>query len=286
MKRVSLGGVAVLLVVTMIWGTTFVTVKQTLDAVPVSWLVMVRFGLAALCVAPWVWRLKRSVLRAGLELGAILCVCYGSQSLGLTITSPGRSAFITSLFVVLVPLWLWVRGARHSPWVWAAASAALLGVGLLSSDGGAPNAGDAITLLCAMGYAAYLLRMERYSERFDTMELTAAQLCGVTLWSTLWFVMELGVGASQWPEHGEVSWGRVLYLSVVATALTTWMQTYGQQRVGATRAAFIYMLEPVWALVFAFLILGDVLGWRGWLGAALILSSLCVVELLAAARRK
>lgn len=275
----SIKGVGILLVVTMIWGTTFVVVKQALDGVSASVLVWLRFALASLLFINQFKRLSRSSLLAGLELGAWLCLCYGTQAVGLQTTSPGRSAFITALFVVLVPLLSRWRGEAPSRREGLAALVALAGVGILSFDGGAPNAGDAITLLCAVGYAGYMMRLEHYNARHDAITLTVVQLLGVTAMASLWVGVDLVALEATLPEVSALPWSRIVYLGVLATAVTTWMQTLGQRLVGPTRTALLYMLEPVWAALFAYVMLGHGLGWRGWLGACAILGATLMVEL-------
>lgn len=272
----QLTGFGVLFLVTLIWGTTFIAVKGALDGFAASWLVLARFVIASVLLAPLAKRLDRSSLRAGVELGLILCICYGTQAVGLQYTTTSRSAFITALFVVLVPLVMWFKGQPISRRVALASLAAFAGVGFLSFDGAPPNIGDAITVLCALGYSAYIIRMEKYTKELDTLAMTLAQTMGVTAWASLWVGTELLITGFSPPEA--VPWESIIYLAVIATALTTYLQTLGQKLVGAAQTAILYMLEPVWAAIFAYFILNEVLGWQGWLGATMIVVSTIAVQ--------
>ncbi len=179
-----------------------------------------------------------------------------------------------------IPLAMWIvyretRDLAQTARFAQAALLALLGVGLLSYDPKQPplNVGDLWTLLTALTYALYIVRLEVYAKAFPSLPLTAVQVLGTTLLALLWVLWE---GPAL---HG-VPWGAVLYLGVVATALTTWLQTWGQRYVPAPQAAVLYTLEPVWATLFAFLLLGERLGPSGALGALLV-----VLATLLATRR-
>ncbi|WP_234554460.1 DMT family transporter [Thermus caliditerrae] len=257
-------GLLALNLLTLLWGTTFVVVKGAVAEMAPSLLVLLRFFLASLFFLPWTFRLPKGVWGPGLELAFWLLLGYASQAVGLMYTSASRSAFITALNVVFVPLLLSVAGRRLGP-VWLAAFLAFLGVGLLSYDSRQPplNVGDLWTLLTALTYALYIVRLEVHAKVFPSLPLTAVQVFGTALLALPWALWE-GVFLEGVP------WGAVLYLGVAATALTTWLQTWGQKYVPAPQAAILYTLEPVWATLFAFLVLGERLGITGFLGAVLV----------------
>ena len=258
-------GLLALNLLTLIWGTTFVVVKGAVEGMAPSLLILLRFGVAALFFLPWLFRLPVGVFGPGMELAFWLFVGYASQTLGLAHTSASRSAFITALSVVLVPLLLRLAGREVGP-AFLAAFLALAGVGLLSYDPYQPpfNVGDLWTFLTALAYALYIVRLEVHARAFPSLPLTAVQVLGTALFALPWVLAEGGA----W---GPVAWGAVLYLGVVATALTTWLQTWGQRHVPAPQAAILYPLEPVWAAFFAYLALGERLSPSGLLGALLVL---------------
>lgn len=257
-------GLLALNLLTLLWGTTFVVVKGAVGEMTPSLLVFLRFLLASLFFLPWAFRLPKGVWGPGMELAFWLLLGYASQAIGLMHTSASRSAFITALNVVLVPLILGLVGRRLGG-VWLAALLAFLGVGFLSYDPRQPplNVGDLWTLLTALTYALYIVRLEVHAKAFPSLPLTAVQIFGTALLALPWALWE-GV---RWEG---IPWGAVFYLGVVATALTTWLQTWGQRYVPAPQAAILYTMEPVWATLFAFAVLGERLGFLGGLGAFLV----------------
>jgi len=258
-------GLLALNLLTLIWGTTFVVVKGAVAEIPPSLLVLLRFLVAGVFFLPLLLRLPRGAWGPGLELAFWLLLGYASQAVGLLYTSASRSAFITALNVVLVPLFLSLAGRRVEG-VWLAAFLAFLGVGLLSYDPRQPplNVGDLWTLLTALTYAIYIIRLEVHAKAIPSLPLTAVQVLGTGLFALPWALAE-GFRLEGVP------WGAVLYLGVAATALATWLQTWGQKHVPAPQAAILYTLEPVWATLFAFLVLGERLGAWGFLGASLVI---------------
>lgn len=258
-------GLLALNLLTLIWGTTFVVVKGAVAEVPPGLLVFWRFLVASAFFLPLLLRLPPGAWGPGLELAFWLFLGYATQAVGLEHTSASRSAFITALNVVLVPLLLSLAGRRVGG-VWLSALLALLGVAFLSYDPRQPplNAGDLWTLLTALTYALYIVRLEVHAKAVPSLPLTAIQVLGTALFALPWALAQ-GVRLEGVP------WGAVLYLGVAATALTTWLQTWGQGHVPAPQAAILYTLEPVWATLFAFLVLGERLGPSGLLGAALVL---------------
>ncbi len=260
--RLHFQGVLILAVVTVLWGTTFVVVKVAVGSLAPSLLVLLRFAIAAVLFLPW---LRRDVglWLAGLELGFWLWLGYASQTVGLTYTTADRSAFITALSVVMVPLIASRFGRRIGPVIWFSAILSLVGVGLLSHAGAPPNLGDLLTFVTALAYAGYILRLETYVVRYEALPLTAVQLVGVLPLTAIW------VGLDH-PSFTSIPWATVIYLGLVTTALSTWLQVLGQGRVSATEAAVIYTLEPVWASIFSFFLLRETLGVYGAVGAGLI----------------
>jgi drug/metabolite transporter (DMT)-like permease len=256
-------GVLILTLATFIWGTTFVVTKQALRGFPTSALVLARFLIAAIVFSPFL-RFGRKLWAAAIELGVWLWMGFATQTIGLRYTSVGRSAFITSLHVIFVPVFAGMLGRGSRITIWIAAVIALLGVGLLSNDGSPPNVGDLWTLICAITFALYITRLEAFTAVLPTAALTAAHLWIVVVFSAAWIGFEH-------PAIGPVPWRAILYLGLAATAATTWLQTLGQKSVSAPHAAVLYTLEPVWAVFFGWLILNEKLGVRGWSGAILIL---------------
>jgi drug/metabolite transporter (DMT)-like permease len=261
-------GFVLLTLATFIWGTTFVVTKQALINYPESKLIFDRFLIAAIAFLPFLGRGKKLWL-ASIELGAWLFAGFATQTIGLRYTTVNRSAFITSLHVIFVPMLAAALGRPSRLTVWIAAIIALLGVALLSHDGAPPNIGDAWSLACAFSFAIYITRLETFTTLFPTARLTAAHLWIVVALSAIWTFTPS-------PSHpltpsSATPWPAILYLGIAATAVTTWLQTFGQKSISAPKAAVLYTLEPVWAAVFAWFVLKETPGLQGWVGAILIL---------------
>ncbi len=269
------GGVLILLLTTFLWGTTFVVSQQTLRAFPVGQLLFGRFAVAAAVFLPFL-RPGRRLWLAAAELGVLLWAGYATQTVGLPYTSVARSAFITSLPVVFVPVAAGLLGRVVGPVVWVAAGLALAGVGLLCNDGGRPNVGDLWTVACAVTWAAYIVRLETFARAFPAPHLTAAQLVVVAGLCGGW--VAASPAAVVRPGHGYPGVA-VVYLGLAATALTTWLQAVGQRVVPAARTAVLYTLEPVFATLFAWAVLHKRPGPAGGVGAVLILAAAVLAQL-------
>lgn len=268
-------GIALLLLVTLIWGTTFVIIKDTLDSIPPSLFLALRFSLAALSLI-WV-RPAPGIWRWGLILGAVMFVSYGSQTVGLLYTSASKGAFITALSVVLVPILTGIINRRWLPArVWIAAGLALAGLALMTlTDVGGVNIGDLIILGTALAYAVHILLIDRAVREQPPLQLAAAQIWPVAVLSWLWAMPHAG-------QIGQLSgqvWLAIGFLAVVATALVLVLQNTAQKVVSPHTAALIFVLEPVFAAVFGWLLLGEQLGLFGWLGGLLVLLGMLVSEL-------
>ena len=291
-------GLCLLNIAPLLWGSSYAVLKQTITTIPPSILNLISYTLAALCFTPFLKHNPR-LLRAGLELGFWLLLGSATQTTGLQYTSASRSAFITTLYVVLVPLltnisvininlsvilsqFLKKKNSTQNlvsianfdkvqaP-IWVTAFLALIGVGILSYDRSPPNIGDLWTLVTACSYALYIIRIEHYTRQFNSFSLAAAQMWGAVVFSFLWVSTDKSYWFTNLQSIFDLPWSALLYLGLVVTTGTIYIQTWGQARVKSTQAAVIYTLEPVWSLVFAYFILGEVLGWRGWFGAATII---------------
>lgn len=268
-------GVLLLVFVTFIWGTTFAIVKETVATVPVPLLLALRFSLASLLFI-WV-RPRRKTLVPSLVLGFLLFAGFATQTIGLTVTTASKAAFITGLSVILTPIAgaLWFR-RQVPPRGLAGAALAMTGLVLLTLGGETGlNAGDLWVLGTAFAYALYIVYLGEVTSAHAPLVLSAMQLWPVTVLCWVWALPEL-------PELARLPAPAVLavvYLAIAATALTTWLQTLAQRVVPAYGAALIFALEPVFAAVFAYWLLAETLGPRGWLGGALVVLAMVVAEI-------
>jgi len=267
--------------ITAFWGITFAVVKGALDdGDPFSFLTL-RFALGAVVLTAIARRevLVPHTLRRGLVLGLLLFLGFALQTVGLVTTTPSRSAFITGLYVVFVPvlgLVLFRRMPRVASWV----GVVLAAVGLRYLTGAEVGAeqglssGDWLTLGCAVAYAFHILLTERYAPKSGATALVAVQLWVVALLSALCLPF---TGA-------RVAWtpaflGAVAFCGLFASALAISVQTWAQARTTAVRTALIYATEPVFAAVFSEAMGHETLGAREWVGGGLIVAGVLVAEL-------
>lgn len=268
-------GLVSLVVVTMIWGTTFVIVKEALDTISVPLLLAVRFTLAGLLLA-WAGWDKRALVPAVI-LGALSFVGFLTQTVGLSLTSASNAAFITGLSVILTPLLgraLWRQ--RLAPRVYAAAVVALAGLALITlrAGFGAVTAGDLWVLATAVSYAVYILYLGEVAGKVRGAALAFMQHVPMALLAWLWALPQVGDLAAV-PLSTYLA---IVYLAAVATALVAVVQTYAQRVVPAHLAALVFVLEPAFAALFAYLVLGERLGVLGWIGGALMLFAMVIAQ--------
>ena len=273
-----------LLLLTLVWGTTFTLVKRVLDAgtSPGAFLSL-RFGLAtAVLGAIWLWRRPRAtpgLLRDGGLLGLAMFAGFALQTFGLRFTTPARSGFITGLAVVIVPLIArFLQGRRVGGPAWTGVVLAVVGLGMLTRPfGGDASAairlGDLLTLGCAFAYAFQIIWTSEFSPRHSLVSLTLVQIA-VT------FVGSLGLLAFEpvrVAPSAELA-GTVAFTGLVMTVGAFFVMNWAQRHTTAVRAAIIYALEPPAAAVFSHLVTGEVLPAVGLAGGALILLGIVVAE--------
>lgn len=282
----QLRGILALVIVVLVWGTTFPAMKDLTATFSPVWIILVRFALAMLILSPFLWRARRSDLASGVLLGLVLFFCYLFQVEGLALTSSNRNAFITGLNVLVVPLLGVLGGRLPERRIVIALVLALAGLAALCWDGGAWGSGDTLALLGALCFGAYVKIMEiRTRTALRLMSVTAAQIATVAVCAAAWLLArEVPAGAAAngyWRAigaHLAQHWPNFAYLGVVCTAAIISMQAWGQARTSANEAAVIYAFEPGAAAFFGFFWLGEAMTGRGWLGAALLISGMIVSQ--------
>ncbi len=270
-----------LLLITIIWGASFVAVKAALDfSSPFLFLTM-RFFLASAILfvlfRQKITAIDPATLKAGLFIGLLVGFGYGSQTLGLDYTSASKSAFITGTFVILVPIFsIFFEKIVPRKLLWLGVAFAVAGLYLLTSpEKGEFNIGDKFTALGAVAFGAHTVALQIYSKRYDFIQLTFLQVI-VTgfmgLLSTLLF---------ETPRF-EANFTLISIITgtaILPTAFCFYIVTKYQRYTSSTRAAIIYSFEPVAGALFAYLILGEILGNRGLIGAILIFIGMLISEL-------
>ena len=274
-----------LVFVSFLWGATFVVVKAALHDASSLVFIALRFSLAVLLLL-LLFRLRpgslsnfRTHWRGGALCGLFLFLGYALQTAGLLTTTASKSAFLTGLFIVLVPVLSAALHRRAPGWVeWTGAALAMAGTGLLTIDPSAGfrlTTGDLLTIGCAVAFAVHVVAVARYS--------TTRGHAALTLWQIL-SVAVLSAASCLWLEPPRLVWTPRLAFALVVTAVfaTTIcfaLYTWAQAHTTATRASIFFALEPVFAALTAWLWSGEHWGLRTLSGAALILMAILFVEM-------
>lgn len=286
----SLKAHLLLVICTFVWGATFVVIKDALtDSSPLLYNA-VRMSIAAVLLALIFHRQLRSVPRqtalAGITIGVFLWLGYEFQTAGLKLTTASKSAFITGLSVMLVPLILSVLWRRHvNHWTLAGVGAALVGLYLMTVpavDGGgfgweSINRGDVLTLGCAVAFAFQIIFVGRATQRHPFSQIVVIEIASCAVFMLISVpIAEPGAFLTWTPR---VAWS-IGITAILGTVGAFVVQGWAQQFTPPTHTALIFALEPVFAGLTSYVVLGERLGWRGGFGAALILAGVLASELL------
>jgi drug/metabolite transporter (DMT)-like permease len=267
-----------LVVITFIWGSTFVIVKGALaDASPFPFIAL-RFILAGLLMFGLMahGRLPRPTLLPSLMLGVLLFTGYAFQTWGLVFTTPSKSAFITGFSVILVPVISRFLGYRLHIANALGAGLGLLGLYFLVVPSGlaAVNRGDFMTLFGAMAFAVHIVLVGTYTRRFSFLHLAPAQILVVGIIATL--AIPLSPSRAVHWTGGLVS--AIVVTAIFATAFAFGTQVWAQQYTPPAHTALIFALEPVFAALTSRVVTKEHLGGKVLLGSALILAGMVVSE--------
>jgi drug/metabolite transporter (DMT)-like permease len=278
---------AALVLVTMVWGSSFVVVKNVVTDSPPLVFVFLRFLLAALVCLAIAARRPRSpgLLRDGLVIGGLLAGGMIFQVLGQTESTASKAGFLTGLSVVLTPFAAYVR-SRKLPSLENAIGIVLAGAGFIfltfPRGGGPINRGDVMLLVCGVVFAFYIVEMSLRTGRHDAAWLTTVQLATVAFAAGATSLVFRAAGSAVETRRLVLDAGfvrSVLYLATIGTVGTFFTQTWAQRHMSATHAAIIFALEPVWAAVLAAWLLEERLGTSGVWGGVLVLAGIVASEL-------
>jgi drug/metabolite transporter (DMT)-like permease len=293
----SFKGETALLTATLIWGATFTIIKSALhDASPLIFISL-RFSFAALILLPFLFKelknISKPVLLGGVLLGLLYFLGFSTQTIGLNYTTATKSGFITGSFVLFTPIFQIILEKR-SPGLGSVIGIILVLTGLLflfssgtsilsvfSEIGENFNIGDFFTLLCAFFFSLYLIYLDIISKKYDYKPLVFLQVSVTGICGILFAVLLSFAGLEK--PHFELTGNLIFaigYTSILATVLTTTLQTKYQKLTTPTKAGIIFSLEPIFAAVVAFFVLSEKISNFGFIGGALIFSGLLVSELI------
>jgi len=265
----------------VVWGTSFAIVKSVVGDINPATFIAVRFGIASiilgLIASPRLKRLDRRAWTAGLFMAVPLMAGFLTQTYGLKSTTASKAGFITGMHVVFTPVLEYVfRRRRVLPYQAAGIAMALVGLGLLTLDGiGRPSTGDLLILACAFAFGLHIVMLGHYSPKHDGFLLSFTQM----VWSAILATLIAGRDMVQALSFGPgVVWS-VTYLGATGTALAYLVQTIAQKYTPPTRAALIMQSEPVFAALFAWLLIGERMAAKQFAGAALILLGILVCQI-------
>jgi drug/metabolite transporter (DMT)-like permease len=281
-KRRSLLADSALLSVAIIWGLNFVVIKDAIaDTGPMTYLLW-RHIAAAVMLALVMPRTVRETTRRdwiyGAVLGLFLFIGLATQTIGLQWTTPGKSGFITSLYIVMVPFLYWIVARRSPGWTQiGGAVLATIGLGLLSLRGGfGMSKGDLLTLVGALGFAAQIAATGFFAPRTKPAVLALTQIVAAAV---LFIIVTPFVEHITW-DFGWQGWAAIFWTALSGTVFGFLVQAWAQKSTTSTRAAVILGLEGLFAAAFGLIFGMDVLNWRFLAGAVLILAGVIVIETL------
>ena len=289
--------VLILLFVTLIWGATFVIVKSALRDISPLFFISVRFLTATIILLPFVFKIYKSfnkqVFKEGILLGLIYFAGFTAQTMGLKYTTATKSAFITGTFVIFTPFFqIFFEKKAPRKEVVIGIFLCIIGLIFLTSKGNSLlgvfseisesfGIGDWLTLLCAVFFALYIVYLDIVSKRNDYKPLVFLQIGITGIFGLLFSFLLTGlkIEAMDFNFSNSLLFA-VLYTSILATVLTTTLQTKYQKFVTPSVAGIILSFEPIFAALCAFFVLNEKISNFGLIGCALIFTGLLVSEML------
>lgn len=280
MKKII--GPLMLLSAAVIWGSSFIVMKNAVDFLTASTLLLVRFSLASLFLTVMFYKkLKeypKNRIKDGLITGVCLFLAYYVQTRGLALTTPGKNAFLTAVYCAIVPFLIWIfYKKRPDIYNFIAAFLCILGIGLVSLDESLLiNLGDLLTLCGGFLYAIHILLIKKYSQDIDGGAFTALQFYGGAISALLiaLFFEDISI-VTQIKSDIFI---QIFYLAFFATALCMVFQTKGQQSTNECNASLILSLESVFGVLFSVLFYGEVLKLKVIIGFIIIFIAIVISE--------
>ena len=288
MKKKEILGRLALLCTALIWGTSFVIMKSALDNIGAMWLLSIRFTGAALLLGLFGWKRIRAMSRraavGSVLMGLCLAAAYIVQTYGLVYTTPGKNAFLTNVYCVMVPFMAWaVYRRRPSAAHVLGALLCLAGIGFVSLGAlEGFNIGDGLTLLCGVFYAGQIIVLEHYTGEADALSLSALQFAVAA--AVCWIGALLFERAPTGLTDGDLL--ALAYLSVFCTALCFFLEAWGMQVTPGATAAVLMTLEAVFGVLTSILFYHEVMTPRLVLGFVLIFAAVLLTELNPSFTRK
>lgn len=286
-----------LLLMTIIWGGTFVIVKDGLNSISTMLLIALRFLIASLILYPFIHsrikKINRDELFSGVILGAILFFAFAAQTVGLKFTTATKSGFLTGTLVVMIPfLQIIIKRTFPTRGTWLGVILVFIGILFLSSGGQSItnffqelgsgfNLGDYLTIVCAILFALHIIYIDIFTRKYNFWILLFLQL---SVAAVLAFIASFSFDLFNVEEiklviNSNLIFG-ILYLAILASLINYALQTKFQKEVIPSVAGIIYSFEPIFAMLFAYFLLDERISNFGLFGAVLIFTGFVVQEIL------
>jgi drug/metabolite transporter (DMT)-like permease len=243
-----------IIIATLVWGSTFFILKDTLDSVDLQFLLAFRFTVAAVVLALVFWKhwkgMDRSCWWRGAVMGVFLYAAYTVQNLGLMETTPGKNAFFTAVYCVIVPFLYWVVDRlRPDRFNVLAAVLCIVGIGFVSWDGGfSIGYGEWMTLLSGLLYACHIVATSKFAQGRDVFLLTVIQFATTAVCCWVGTLITGGFPTAGLPAR---AWWVLIYLAIAATTLALLFQNIGQKYTSPSSAAVLLALEAPFGVAFS-----------------------------------
>ena len=272
-----------LVLTTILWGTTFIITKNLTQNIPIFLYLGLRFSLAIVGFLPYfihIKKINKKIILYGTLTGLIYCCAIIFQTFGLQTTTAGKAGFITGLSTIMVPFltWFWFK-KKLKKRVWLAVIISVIGMALLLLEGESGIIfGDFLVLICAVFCAFHIVLTDKFVKLIDVYLYSIVQLITISLFcfgSSFLFNESYDIINAGLP-----FWLIMIYMGVIVTTGTFIFQNWGQQHQGPSQTAIIFTLEPVFAVIFASFIIGDeTMSLVGWLGCVLIFIAILITVL-------
>jgi len=271
----------ILLLVALLWGTTFVASKYTLTYLTPFFIISTRF-IMAFAMMSLVFRkqfktINKDELKGGIIVGTILFIAFATQLIALQYTAAGKQAFLAGTYVVMVPFIVWaISKKRPDNRSFIGAFICFLGIGFLTlNDSLTISFGDSLTMFSSLFFAGHIISTDHFVKKMDPVKLTIVQFGTVAVLGTTAAFMFEPIPTSM-DSNGLLA---ILYLGILCTGIAYFLQTYAQKDTLSTHTAIILSLEAVFGSVLSLIVLKEVFTFRMVIGCIAILSAILVIEL-------
>lgn len=275
-----------LFLVAFLWGMAFTAVKSTLDYIPATYMVAIRFTLAGLCMCILFHKSLRKFNKTnalhGITIGIFLFFAYITQTIGCNYTTAGKNAFLTALYVIVVPFLHWfISKKRPELKLFIAAMICIIGIGFISLEGDMTfNNGEILSIICGILFGYQIAYVDKYSEYDDVLVLTISQAltCAVLGWIIAPFIDgKFNVDCLM---NKEV-WGGILYIALISTLICNVLQNLCQKYTKPENASLIMSTESVFGVLGSIIFLGEKPSLKMVFGCVLMMIAIILAQLKA-----